>query len=434
MLKSSLALSEGQQLAYESLKTFVKNRAMKYFILSGYAGTGKTFLVCKLIAALQEKGLKVKVGAPTNKAARNAESIARTQHMVFVGASTIASLLGQQPEINEDSGKEEFKSNSARVKIGEYDIVFLDEFSMIGQKDLDQILEITQYKDVKLVFVGDPAQLPPINCKKSPVLDLAGRGDSMGAQLTEVIRYEGDIAHIAETIRTDPLYASQRYPFMTTVDDTITVLSYYDWMNFAINDMRSTKFQENINHARILAWRNATCDKYNRTVRKHILGVGDTEKEQWVEGDRLIAKKPLFRSIDGREMIVACNSDEFIIQGDKKMLEDGKTGMTYWSVPAMNAATGGAITLRIATDLTKHQVEARLTKAKAEKEWRTFYFYSKRYDDIAYAYAITTHKAQGSTIHRVYIDVRDMGGANELQQLQYTALTRAAECAYIRMQ
>ena len=431
---STLALKESQQIAYERLQRFVTDRRQKYFILSGYAGTGKTFLVCQIIKNLLSRGFRVKLGAPTNKAARNAESISKEKHGLQLSASTIASLLGQQPSINEDSGKEEFLSNSAKVRIGEYDVVFLDEYSMIGPKDLEQILEITQYKDVKLVFVGDEAQLPPINCKRSPVLNLSGREDTMLATLTEIIRYEGGIAHVAEDVRSNPHYGRNVYPYMTLVDESLVVLKYFDWMLRAIEDFKSEQFQEDINYCRLLVWRNQTAFKYNRGIRKHLFGVTDIEEDQWLEGDRLIARKPLFRSIDGRELIVACNSDEFIITGDKREVEDSKTGLKYWNVPAMDATTTQPISLRLATDLTKHLVEAKMAEAKAKKEWRTFYFYQKRFDDITYAYAITTHKAQGSTLRHAYIDARDMGPAKELQQLQYTALTRAAECAYIRVQ
>ena len=40
-------------------------------------------------------------------------------------------------------------------------------------------------------------------------------------------------------------------------------------------------------------------------------------------------------------------------------------------------------------------------------------------------YALTTHKAQGSTIDYVFLDLADMRGCSARAQLQYTALTRA---------
>ncbi len=46
------------------------------------------------------------------------------------------------------------------------------------------------------------------------------------------------------------------------------------------------------------------------------------------------------------------------------------------------------------------------------------------FDDVVYAYALTTHKAQGSTINYVFLDIEDMKGCSDRQKLLYTALTR----------
>ena len=53
------------------------------------------------------------------------------------------------------------------------------------------------------------------------------------------------------------------------------------------------------------------------------------------------------------------------------------------------------------------------------------------FDDVGYAYALTTHKAQGSTIDYVFLDVNDMRGCSDRQKLLYTAITRAKKQALI---
>ena len=53
------------------------------------------------------------------------------------------------------------------------------------------------------------------------------------------------------------------------------------------------------------------------------------------------------------------------------------------------------------------------------------------FDDVGYAYALTTHKAQGSTIDYVFLDVNDMKRCSARAQLLYTALTRAKQQALI---
>ena len=55
----------------------------------------------------------------------------------------------------------------------------------------------------------------------------------------------------------------------------------------------------------------------------------------------------------------------------------------------------------------------------------------KSFDNILHAYAITTHKAQGSSINYAFVDVGDMRKCPDLQKILYTALTRAKVQAFI---
>ncbi|MDJ0679822.1 MAG: helicase C-terminal domain-containing protein [Xenococcaceae cyanobacterium MO_167.B52] len=50
---------------------------------------------------------------------------------------------------------------------------------------------------------------------------------------------------------------------------------------------------------------------------------------------------------------------------------------------------------------------------------------------MPFAYAITTHKAQGSSIDYCFVDVADMRHCPDLQKILYTALTRATKTAFI---
>ncbi|MDJ0689664.1 MAG: ATP-binding domain-containing protein [Xenococcaceae cyanobacterium MO_188.B32] len=50
---------------------------------------------------------------------------------------------------------------------------------------------------------------------------------------------------------------------------------------------------------------------------------------------------------------------------------------------------------------------------------------------MPYAYAITTHKAQGSTVDHAFVDATDMKGCPDLQKILYTALTRAKDRVFI---
>lgn len=103
----------------------------KISVLSGGAGTGKTTLLKKL----RGTGLRVQYAAMTGKAAS----------LLGEGACTIHSLLG-------------YRGGKFTVKSLDCDLLVVDEISMVGWHVLYSILKAAP----RVIFSGDPEQLPPI--------------------------------------------------------------------------------------------------------------------------------------------------------------------------------------------------------------------------------------------------------------------------------
>ncbi len=80
----SSELTSEQRKAYKEVIDFIENSSEQNFRLSGYAGTGKSFLMAKVIEWLKEEEYKYAVAAPTNKAAKNLTQIARSQGIKIV--------------------------------------------------------------------------------------------------------------------------------------------------------------------------------------------------------------------------------------------------------------------------------------------------------------------------------------------------------------
>jgi ATP-dependent exoDNAse (exonuclease V) alpha subunit len=147
-----------QQEALDKLKLFIESDRY-FFRLSGYAGSGKSFLICHLIKWLQTRELALITAAPTNKAAKNLKQLALTTG-IDIEVKTVAQLLGQQPEINEETGLEEFTANND-AQFDDYEVIIIDEFSMINRPNFDAILDaVAMTINTKVIFVGDSAQLP----------------------------------------------------------------------------------------------------------------------------------------------------------------------------------------------------------------------------------------------------------------------------------
>ena len=124
--------------ALEKLKSFVESEE-SFFRLEGYAGSGKSFLICQLMEWLANNNFTFVAASPTNKAAKNLKLLALTTG-IDIDVKTVAQLLGQQPEINEETGLEEFTANND-AQFDDYSVIIIDEFSMINRSNFDAIVD-----------------------------------------------------------------------------------------------------------------------------------------------------------------------------------------------------------------------------------------------------------------------------------------------------
>jgi exodeoxyribonuclease V alpha subunit len=115
-------------------------------LLSGGAGTGKTFTIRTLVKVCREKGLRVDLAAPTGKAAK------RMQQLVEQPAQTIHRLL-------------QFDGHEFKVGPGnpiQAGMVIVDEFSMVDVRLAWRLFQALDFSRTALLLVGDHNQLPPV--------------------------------------------------------------------------------------------------------------------------------------------------------------------------------------------------------------------------------------------------------------------------------
>lgn len=365
-------LTPDQQLALEDLISFV--RSDEYlFRLQGYAGTGKSFLVCKFTRWLNHQKISYIAACPTNKAAKNLRQIANAEGL-DLEVKTVAQLLGQQPELNEETGKEEFVSEGNN-SVEDYKLVIIDEFSMINKSNFKEIIQEARVHDTKIVFVGDRAQLPPIN-EKEP---MAATYQMSEATLLRVVRYDGDIARVAEKLRSNRRFQG----FETTADGTITVLSQSDWLDRAAILFKSEEYQANPDYVRLLAWRNKTVRSLNNFIRQQLWGENPAP---YIVGDRLIALKPLFRPKPGgrgknKWRILINNSEEATVVGEAELQEQKFNRKTYqyWSVPAQ-PESGIEQNLRILHEDSRDLHAETVRTYANKKQWSSYFDLSRMFD------------------------------------------------------
>lgn len=177
-------LTSGQASLVPKLQAFLDDDEARIFILRGYAGTGKTFLMKGVVDYLSAVNRSVHLMAPTGRAAKVLST--RTSR----SASTIHAHL-YSPRDRDDPDDEDFTLVSDLTSnTDELDAVYVvDEASMVSDRetqnpllqfgsgrllaDLLHFLEDAPCAHRRhILFVGDAAQLPPVGMTVSPAQQL----------------------------------------------------------------------------------------------------------------------------------------------------------------------------------------------------------------------------------------------------------------------
>lgn len=449
-------LNTGQKEAFELFKTFLGTRDGSMFILRGYAGTGKTYLVKRLIKYIHTKypGFKVAVTAPTNKAVK---VLAKTSSIkdLRVNYQTVHKLLGLKEEIQLD-GKIKFVKNTFDTnEIERYKILIVDEVSML---DDELFTEIQTYsRKLKIIFMGDPAQIPPVNRPDCIPFNDEKKiyFDFKEFTLKEIMRQglDNPIVESSFKIRNN---LTKRYP----IDDIQTTLNQKEKGVVRINvnnaDERATvpglfekyfksfEFGLDPDHAKVIAWRNVTINKTNNIIREILYGKNPSKI---MVGEKLVCNKPI---TDGLSIIIFNTNDEmtveeFNIASDLVEAVNGKTRLNYYDTQVVSLDIEGKEFRRhikiLHEDSEKDfaivanalKENAKLLKG-AHRSWLKYYEFLREFADVGYNYAITAHKAQGSTYKNVFIieDDIDMNpNVYERNRIKYTSYSRPTDKLFI---
>lgn len=143
-----LAAIRDHDLGLEQAEAYRTALMQRVSVISGGAGTGKTYVVARLTDTFIQAGLKVTLCAPTGKAAKRVEQLLRA-HGVDLSASTIHRLLGYNGA--------EFRDDTIDA-----DVVIVDEVSMVDVGLMAELLRHLDLNRTRLILVGDHHQLPPV--------------------------------------------------------------------------------------------------------------------------------------------------------------------------------------------------------------------------------------------------------------------------------
>lgn len=435
-----VTLNAGQRKALIEIKTAFERGARH--LLTGYAGSGKTTLMQAVVQSFMDRGLTVVVTAPTHKAVA---VLARKMHQagLEVQSCTVHSLLSLRPRVVEDRQVFERTSNAKPVLV---DVVIIDEASMIPSDLMGHIRSSLKWQFV--LFVGDPAQLPPVGEIESEAFGVVSR-----SHLDTIVRQaEGNpILEAALIIRESQSRKEVDWSWMDGSNANRQGLfkpgpALVKWMERAF---LSDEFEADPDFARYLCWTNARVHFVNRMVRQWRYGKTDTPL---MPGEPCMVRTPVFVHSFNEEYqreeteIVMQNCEEGIVQS----IDAGTITHTFganrerftvsvpvWEVIVECDDARRVDCLLVKDDKAYKRAENELREwCRAGSDWRPFFRFKEDFVDLRPLYALTVHSSQGSTFKHAIVDIDDIAKREpqnllEFQQLLYVAVTRPTDTIII---
>lgn len=415
-------LTLDQQRAFDEI---IKAREPGHrHLLTGYAGTGKTTLMQRVAAEFQARGKTVALTAPTHKAVSVLARKVREAGLA-VDCLTIHSLLSLQPETRGD--RQEFVRRKGAPPVN-VDVVVIDECSMLGA---DLMAHIRRYLPMSFVlFVGDPAQLPPVGEIASQAFDTKSR-----SHLDTIVRQaEGNpILAAAHAIRAQQGSAvdwSWVRPDRASLAGVFVPGNADTWLQRAFT---SEAFEADPDRFRYLAWTNAKVADVNAKVRRWRYGEVTTP---FVPGERAMLRAPVIRQ---KTILFATNEEAEVVEIAADVLRypfehcgaDGWIAdLPSWRMTLRKDDGTDHEVHMVRDDRAMDQIDRRLRDEAAEDRSRWQHRQEFR-SSLAVAqaiYALTVHNSQGSTFGAAFVDLQDIRRRKdnllEMQQLLYVAATR----------
>lgn len=369
-------------------------------IITGGPGTGKTTIIKCLIEIYKSHKRKVVLCAPTGRAAK------RMSETTGEDAKTIHRLL--------EIGKfEEDKLGSIDTDVTpvDADVLVVDEMSMVDVFLMNYLVKAI-YLGTKIVFVGDPNQLPSVG-PGSILKDLIDSGEFATVHLDKIFRQAAKSKIIVNAHNVNNgvnFIGKNNYDDDSENDFFYINESNQDKMLYQVVSLSKERlknygdyeFFKNIQVLTPTKKGKMGTKELNKSLQEALNPkVDEVEEKHYGE--------IIFREGD-RVMQIKNNYDIYWEKGSRNDLR------TY------DAGTGvfnGEIGRIIRIDGNERQIKVEFDDKKVA--WYAF----SELDQLEHAYAITIHKAQGSEFDVVILVVPPSSNMLLTRNLLYTGITRA---------
>ena len=448
--------NEDQEAALQEMREFL-NSDETLFTLTGRGGTGKTTLIKKLVE--DREALFI---APTHKA-KNVltKSINSNTNRKDREAITLAAALFVKPnddgEFAPDKYKREYMGSSMPIRNAK--LIIIDEASMINDAYYEDIKDqIRRYNPkAKIIFMGDNAQIPPVGQDT----DSKVFSEVKGATLNQRMR-QGETSPIVPLSDIVASNVESSVPERKVIKKEERVNKFNEDTNEGVLFVNNEKqllenfvvdFKEHPTSTKLITYNNESHQRnpqsvlnLNKKVRELLYG---NNAPQYMDGEQVISYST---TMEGDEIILE-NSVDFTVEKVDKPYTEFKTvsvssknrgprtiSISYEAIPLTlkDNLTGKITIINVPTNESKPLIQKKINDLfkgnKLEgiaKDGQLAYELMGSIPKIEYGYAVTSHKAQGSTYRNAYVmedNILNAYGATNKAKNQslYVGISRAS--------
>jgi len=444
-----------QVIGFEKISHFISNGSKgSLLLIKGFAGTGKTTLIGHLVRQLSHIKKKSVLLAPTGRAAKVLSTYAGKS------ALTIHKKI-YFPKVDIGGGGIKF---SLKENKHVHTVFIVDESSMIGddrqQSKLfengsllhDLVHYVSNGKNCKLIFVGDTAQLPPVNLGLSPALD----EDELNTQfntyvhsitLEDVVRQKAESGILFNATRIRKLLVEDQFEGFKFQLDRFNDIQRIIEGNEFLELLNNALEEDGIDQTVLIVRSNKRANLYNRSIRERILFL---ESELSVGDQLMVVKNNYFwlgadshpGFIANGDVIRINRINKYVDRYDMKFAEVSVQMVDYPDESEFDTVllleTLTSETANLSFEQSQLLYQKMLSDYAHEKsKYKRFlkvktdpYFNALQ---VKYSYAITCHKSQGGQWKNVFLEqpyIPD-GLNKDYFRWLYTAMTRAKEKLFL---
>lgn len=423
ILFASVDAADTLGLNDEQLEVYMKliNKDFTKLLLMGEAGAGKTYVLTQALAQLHRQGAKVLLCAPTHLARITLLNKMPEDVRPYIETRTVASLLGRFGFNTGDGGLAFSKPKADRL--GGYEVIALDECSMIGKGEYDTLMS----SGAKIIFTGDFKQLPAIMQKGSGMMD-DPRVEKFN--LTEQMRAPGVIHELAQRNR-DGVH----FPAASVSDSHSEVVVHASktgmlerMIGDIIGDERGPIAHPNY---RFITHKNSVMYETGSFIRDMVIAAEG--------GESSLAITPGEYLLNYETCPAAYNGE--VVRVLQVLRDGGASHSTMWDSYKIEVEGSRGICFINVIDPRKlaladeylAQRQELLKEANKRKAFDAAKGYLAEIQHIStywtkafYPFAMTTHKSQGQTIEHTYVDTESFAKASNKRALLYVGLSRAS--------